>query len=69
MPPAGIKKQVLGLVLLCLGLITALLSQTIGFELDGFYIVISSIGLCLLIYGRIQNQQTKEKDLNHNNNE
>ena len=56
MPPAGIKKQVLGLVLLGLGLVTALLARTIGFELDSFYIVISVIGLCLFIYGRRQNQ-------------
>jgi hypothetical protein len=55
-PPVGIKKQVLGLVLLGLGVITALLSRTIGFELDGFYIVISIIGLCLIIYGRRQNK-------------
>ncbi len=56
MPPAGIKKQVFGLVLLALGLVTALLSETIGFKLDGFYIVIIVIGLCLFIYGRRQNK-------------
>ena len=55
-PPVGIKIQVLGLVLLGLGVITALLSRTIGFELDGFYIVISVIGLFLIIYGRRQNK-------------
>jgi Na+/phosphate symporter len=55
-PPAGIKKQVIGLVLLGLGLVTALLARIIGFELDSFYIVISVIGLCLFIYGRRQNQ-------------
>ena len=54
--PAGIKKQVIGLVLLGLGLVTALLARTIGFELDSFYIVISIIGLCLFIYGRKQNK-------------
>jgi len=53
-PPAGIKKQVMGLVLLGLGVITALLARIIGFELDSFYIVISIIGLCLIIYGRWQ---------------
>jgi len=55
-PPVGIKKQVIGLVLLGLGVITALLARAIGFELDSFYIVISVIGLCLFFYGRKQNK-------------
>ena len=55
-PPAGIKKQVIGLVLLGLGLVTALLARTIGFKLDGFYVVIGVIGLCLFIYGRRQSK-------------
>jgi len=54
MPPKGIKKQVLGGVLLCLGVMTALLAGTIGFELDIFYVVISIIGACLFLYGAIQ---------------
>lgn len=51
MPPKGMKMQVLGGVLFCLGAITALLSRTIGFELDIFYIVISVVGFGLFLYG------------------
>lgn len=54
MPARGIKKQVFGGVLFCLGVMTALLARTIGFELDVFYIVISIIGACLFLYGAIQ---------------
>lgn len=57
MLPKGIKKQVLGGVLLCLGAMTALLAETIGFELDFFYIVITIIGACLFLYGTIQKNQ------------
>ena len=53
-PPRGIKKQVLGGVLVCLGAITALLSRIIGFELDIFYVVISLIGVGLFLYGTLQ---------------
>jgi len=56
MPPAGMKKQALGIVLLCLGVITAVLAKTIGFKLDGFYIVIAVIGVCLFIYGHRENK-------------
>jgi len=58
-PAKGIKKQVLGGMLVCLGAITALLARTIGFELDIFYIVISLIGGCLFLYGTIQKKQHK----------
>ncbi|MDO8261747.1 MAG: hypothetical protein Q7T21_00825 [Gallionella sp.] len=54
MPHKGIKKQVLGGLLLCLGAMTALLARTIGFELDIFYVVISIIGAGLFLYGTIQ---------------
>ena len=57
MPPKGIKKQVLGGALFCLGAMTALLAKTIGFELDIFYVVISIIGACLFLYGAIQKNQ------------
>lgn len=53
-PPKGIKKQVLGGVLVCLGAITALLSRIIGFELDVFYVLISVIGVVLFLYGTMQ---------------
>ena len=53
-PPRGIKKQVLGGVLVCLGAITALLSRIIGFELDVFYVLISVIGVALFLYGTMQ---------------
>lgn len=46
--------QVLGGVLFCLGAMTALLAGTIGFELDGFYVVVSIIGVGLFLYGAIQ---------------
>ena len=59
MPPKGIKKQVLGGVLLCLGAMTALLARMIGFELDNFYVVISIIGACLFLYGAMQKNQHK----------
>lgn len=55
--PRGIKKQVLGGVLVCLGAITALLSRVIGFELDIFYVLISVIGAGLFLYGAIQKNQ------------
>ena len=55
--PRGIKKQVLGGVLVCLGAITALLSRVIGFELDVFYVLISIIGAGLFLYGAIQKNQ------------
>lgn len=58
-PAKGIKKQVLGGMLVCLGAITALLAKTIGFELDIFYVVISIIGGCLFMYGAIQKKQHK----------
>lgn len=54
MPRKGIKKQVFGGVLCCLGIITALLSRTIGFELDAFYVVISIVGAGLFLYGAMQ---------------
>lgn len=59
-PPKGIKKQVFGGVLVCLGAITALLASTMGFELDIFYIVVSIIGACLFLYGTIQKKQHKK---------
>lgn len=58
-PAKGIKKQVLGGMLVCLGAITALLAKTIGFELDIFYVVISIIGGCLFLYGTMQKNQHK----------
>ena len=62
MPPKGIKKQVLGGMLFCLGIMTALLARTIGFELDIFYVVISMIGAGLFLYGAIQKHQQKLAD-------
>ena len=59
MPPRGIKKQALGGVLFSLGVMTALLAKTIGFELDIFYVVISIIGACLFLYGALQKNQHK----------
>ena len=61
-PPKGIKKQVLGGMLVCLGAMTALLARTIGFELDIFYIVIGIIGACLFLYGAIQKKTTYQKE-------
>ena len=66
MPLKGIKKQVLGGVLFCLGAMTALLAKTIGFELDIFYVVISMIGVSLFLYGAIQkNQHELAKGFQH----
>ena len=53
-PHKGMKKQVFGGVLCCLGVITAVLSRTIGFELDVFYVVISIAGAGLFLYGAMQ---------------
>lgn len=53
-PPRGIKKQVFGGVLVCLGAVTALLAEAIGFELDIFYVVISFVGIGLFLYGAMQ---------------
>jgi len=58
-PVKGIKTQVFGSMLVCLGAITAILARTIGFELDVFYIIISLIGGCLFLYGAIQKEQHK----------
>jgi len=57
MLPKGLKKQVLGGVLFCVGVMTVLLARTIGFELDIFYVVISMIGTGLFLYGAIQKRQ------------
>lgn len=66
MLPKGIKKQVLGGTLFCLGAITALLAKTIGFELDIFYVVISMIGTGLFLYGAIQrNRHNLTRGLQH----
>jgi len=54
MPPEGVKKKAFGVVLVSLGIITALLSKVLGFELDIFYIIITVIGVCLFTYGTIQ---------------
>lgn len=59
MPPKGIKKQIFGGVLFCLGAMTALLAKTIGFELDIFYVVIIIFGICLFLYGAMQRNQHK----------
>jgi len=50
----GIKKQVLGGVLIALGAITTLLSRVVGFELDVFYPVISAVGAGLVLIGSLQ---------------
>lgn len=55
----GIKKQVFGGILFLLGVITALLARTIGFELDIFYVAISIIGAGLFLYGTIQKNRHK----------
>jgi hypothetical protein len=60
-PHKGMKKQVFGSVLCCLGIITALLSRTIGFELDVFYVVISVVGACLFLYGAMQRNRHELK--------
>lgn len=52
--PKGTKQQVLGGVLAGLGMLVALLSQTIGFELDPFYGVIGIIGAGLLLHGTMR---------------
>lgn len=44
-------------MLVCLGAITALLAEIIGFELDPFYVVISIIGGCLFLHGALQRKQ------------
>ena len=51
--------QVLGGALFCLGVMTALLAGTIGFELDVFYVVISIVGAGLFLFGAIQRRQHK----------
>lgn len=56
-PPRGIKKQVFGGVLVCLGAVTALLAEAVGFELDIFYVVISFVGIGLFLYGTMQKNQ------------
>lgn len=58
-PLKGIKKQVLGGMLVCLGAMTALLARVIGFELDIFYVVISVIGACLFLYGTLQKNRSE----------
>lgn len=60
-PPRGIKQQVFGGVLFCLGVITALLARVIGFELDIFYVAISVVGVCLFLYGAMQRNRSESK--------
>jgi len=57
--PRGVKKQAFGIVLVSLGIITALLSKVLGFELDIFYIVITVFGICLFAYGFIEKNKTQ----------
>ena len=52
--------QVLGSVLFCLGVMTALLARAIGFELDMFYVAIGIAGACLFLYGAIQKNHHKK---------
>ena len=59
MPNKGIKKQVLGGMLFCLGIMTALLARAIGFELDIFYVVVSIVGAGLFLYGTMQKKPHK----------
>lgn len=54
-----LKQQVFGGVLFSLGVMTALLSRVIGFELDIFYVVISFAGAGILLYGVIQVKRHK----------
>lgn len=49
----GMKLKVFGVVLVCLGAITALLARTVGFELNIFYVVISAVGACAFVYGSL----------------
>ena len=55
----GTKAQVLGGVLFCLGMMTALLARVIGFELDMFYVVIGIVGVGLFTYGSVQRKRHK----------
>ncbi len=55
MPPKGVKKQVFGGVLIGLGVINAILAELIGYELDGFYIVLGVTGVLIFIYGTRKN--------------
>ncbi len=54
----AMRKQILGCTLLSLGIITAILSRIIGFELDAFYLVISIVGASLFLYGTFQKHGT-----------
>jgi hypothetical protein len=60
--PRGIKQQVLGGMLVCLGALTALLARVIGFELDIFYILISVVGTGLFLYGTLQKNRRAPED-------
>ena len=61
-PPRGIKQQVLGGMLVCLGAVTALLSRVVGFELDIFYVLISVVGVGLFLYGTLQKNRHASED-------
>lgn len=52
--PKGTKQLVLGGVLAGLGLLTVLLSRTLGFELDSFYGAIGIIGIGLFLIGAVR---------------
>lgn len=60
--PRGVKQQVLGGMLVCLGAATALLARVIGFELDIFYILISVVGAGLFLYGTLQKNRQVHED-------
>lgn len=55
-PPRGTKQQVLGGALAGLSVLVVLLSRTIGFELDPFYVVIGVLGGCLFLHGASRNR-------------
>lgn len=58
-PLKGIKMQVFGAMLVCLGAMTALLSRMMGFELDVFYVAIIFAGAGLFVYGVLQKNPHK----------
>lgn len=52
--PKGTKQLVLGAVLVGLGLLTVLLSRTLGFETDSFYGLIGVAGFVLMLIGTVR---------------
>jgi len=59
--PKGTKQLVMGGVLVGLGLLTALLSRMLGFELDPFYGAIGILGTVFFLIGAVRKESGEKR--------